>query len=609
MMIPMQPIGPEAVGSELVGPRPIGLRSPGARSIGPRPIGLAAAALILTALAVSPAGAQEAAIYSGMDRLHPVWAENGMVSAQERVAAEVGRDILARGGNAIDAGVAVAFALAVTLPRAGNLGGGGFMLVHDAESGETRAIDYREMAPSSASRDMFLDAEGNADSEKSRYSGAASGVPGTVAGMKLALDKYGSMDWAEVIAPAIRLAEGITVTPDLADSLEALRERLTHYPSAAKIFYKEDGALYRPGETLTQTDLAATLRKIAEEGPDGFYKGEVAEAIARSVTEAGGRMTVEDLAAYKAVEREPVTGTYRGAEIVSMPPPSSGGVHLIQILNALEGYPIGALGANSSETIHLMAEAMKLAYADRSEFLGDPDFVDVPVAALTSKDYAVDMRGKIRADFATPSEQIRPADLAPYESEETTHFSVIDKEGNAVSNTYTINFSYGSGLVAEGTGVLMNNEMDDFSAKPGVANAYGLIGGDANAVEPGKRPLSSMTPTIVKQDGAVWLVTGSPGGARIITTVLQVIMNMIDHDMNVAEASTAPRIHHQWLPDQLRVEEGISLDTQRALLAKGHVLSLEEVMGSTQSVSRNPETGFLLGASDPRRAGAATVGY
>ncbi|MFQ8433631.1 gamma-glutamyltransferase [Amaricoccus sp. W119] len=608
-MIPMQPIGPEAVGSELVGPRPIGLRSPGARSIGPRPIGLAAAALILTALAVSPAGAQEAAIYSGMDRLHPVWAENGMVSAQERVAAEVGRDILARGGNAIDAGVAVAFALAVTLPRAGNLGGGGFMLVHDAESGETRAIDYREMAPSSASRDMFLDAEGNADSEKSRYSGAASGVPGTVAGMKLALDKYGSMDWAEVIAPAIRLAEGITVTPDLADSLEALRERLTHYPSAAKIFYKEDGALYRPGETLTQTDLAATLRKIAEEGPDGFYKGEVAEAIARSVTEAGGRMTVEDLAAYKAVEREPVTGTYRGAEIVSMPPPSSGGVHLIQILNALEGYPIGALGANSSETIHLMAEAMKLAYADRSEFLGDPDFVDVPVAALTSKDYAVDMRGKIRADFATPSEQIRPADLAPYESEETTHFSVIDKEGNAVSNTYTINFSYGSGLVAEGTGVLMNNEMDDFSAKPGVANAYGLIGGDANAVEPGKRPLSSMTPTIVKQDGAVWLVTGSPGGARIITTVLQVIMNMIDHDMNVAEASTAPRIHHQWLPDQLRVEEGISLDTQRALLAKGHVLSLEEVMGSTQSVSRNPETGFLLGASDPRRAGAATVGY
>lgn len=474
MMIPMQPIGPEAVGSELVGPRPIGLRSISARSNGPRPIGLtAAAALVLTALAVSPAGAQEAAIYSGMDRLHPVWAENGMVSAQERVAAEVGRDILARGGNAIDAGVAVAFALAVTLPRAGNLGGGGFMLVHDAESGETRAIDYREMAPSGASRDMFLDAEGNADSEKSRYSGAASGVPGTVAGMKLALDKYGSMDWAEVIAPAIRLAEGITVTPDLADSLEAMRERLTHYPSAAKIFYKEDGALYRPGETLTQTDLAATLRKIAEEGPDGFYKGEVAEAIARSVTEAGGRMTVEDLAAYKAVEREPVTGTYRGAEIVSMPPPSSGGVHLIQILNALEGYPIGALGANSSETIHLMAEAMKLAYADRSEFLGDPDFVDVPVAALTSKDYAVDMRGKIRADFATPSEQIRPADLTPYESEETTHFSVIDKEGNAVSNTYTINFSYGSGLVAEGTGVLMNNEMDDFSAKPGVPTPTG----------------------------------------------------------------------------------------------------------------------------------------
>lgn len=599
MMIPMQPVGP----------RPIGPRSVIRRSGGPRPIGLSAAALILAALAAPSAGAQEAAIYSGMDRVHPVWAENGMVSAQERVAAEVGRDILARGGNAIDAGVAVAFALAVTLPRAGNLGGGGFMLVHDAESGETRAIDYREMAPSGASRDMFLDAEGNADSEKSRYSGAASGVPGTVAGMKLALDRYGSMDWAEVIAPAVRLAEGITVTPDLADSLEATRERLTRYPSAAKIFYKEDGGLYRPGETLAQTDLAATLRKIAEQGPDGFYKGEIAEAIARSVTEAGGQMTVEDLAAYKAVERAPVTGTYRDAEIVSMPPPSSGGVHLIQILNALEGYPIGALGSNSSETIHLMAESMKLAYADRSEFLGDPDFVEVPVAALTSKDYAADMRARIRADFATPSEQIKPADLAPYESSETTHFSIIDKDGNAVSNTYTINFSYGSGLVAEGTGVLMNNEMDDFSAKPGVPNAYGLVGGDANAVEPGKRPLSSMTPTIVKRDGAVWLVTGSPGGARIITTVLQVIMNMVDHDMNVAEASTAPRIHHQWLPDELRIEEGISLDTQRALRAKGHVLSLEEVMGSTQSVTRDPETGFLLGASDPRRAGAATVGY
>ncbi len=567
-------------------------------------------AFALATVSALPSGAQEAAIYSGMDRVHPVWAENGMVAAQERIAAEVGRDILAAGGNAIDAGVAVAFALAVTLPRAGNIGGGGFMLVHDAKTGETHAIDYREMAPAGASRDMFLDAEGNADSELSRFSGAASGVPGTVAGMKLVLDQYGSMPWADVIAPSIRLAEeGITVTPDLADSLEAMKERLTKYPSAAKIFYKEGGELYRPGDTLVQADLAKTLKTIAAEGPDGFYKGPVAEAIAKSVTEAGGKMTAEDMAAYKAVSREPVRGTYRGYEVVSMPPPSSGGVHLIQILNTLEGYPIGALGQNSSETLHLMAEAMKLAYADRSEYLGDPDFVDVPVEALMSKEYAADMRDKISATFATPSEQIKPADLAPYESDQTTHYSIIDKDGNAISNTYTINFSYGSGLVAEGTGVLMNNEMDDFSAKPGVPNAYGLVGGDANAVQAGKRPLSSMTPTIVNKDGQVWLVTGSPGGARIITTVLQVVMNMIDHDMNVAEASAAPRIHHQWLPDQLRIEEGISVDTQRALQAKGHVLSLEEVMGSTQSVMRDPETGFLLGASDPRRAGAATVGY
>lgn len=568
--------------------------------------GLAIAGLLLA----GPAGAQQATIFSDMDRIHPVWAENGMVSAQERLAAEIGRDIMAKGGNAVDAGVAVAFALAVTLPRAGNLGGGGFMLVHDAETGRTQAIDYRELAPSGASRDMFLDDKGEADSDKSLYTGAASGVPGTVAGMRMALDTYGSMPWADVIAPAIRLAEeGIIVTPDLADSLEAEREALMKHPSTAKIFFKEGGAGYRPGERLVQADLAATLKKVAAEGPDGFYKGAVAENIARAVQAAGGPMTVEDLAAYKPVLREPVRGSYRGYEIVSMPPPSSGGVHLIQILNTLEGYPIGALGHNTAETIHLMAEAMKLAYADRSEYLGDPDFVDVPVAALTSKDYAAELRGKISAEYATPSAMIGPGDLAPYESDQTTHFSVVDKAGNAVSNTYTINLNYGSGLVAEGTGVLMNNEMDDFSAKPGVPNAFGLVGGDANAVQPGKRPLSSMTPTIVLKDGETWLVTGSPGGARIITTVLQVVMNMIDHGMNVAEASTAPRVHHQWLPDELRIEEGISRDTLRLLAAKGHTISEKPVMGSTQSIMRDPASGALLGASDPRRPDAATLGY
>lgn len=568
--------------------------------------GLAIAGLLLA----GPAGAQQATIFSEMDRIHPVWAENGMVSAQERLAAEIGRDIMAKGGNAVDAGVAVAFALAVTLPRAGNLGGGGFMLVHDAETGRTQAIDYRELAPSGASRDMFLDDKGEADSDKSLYTGAASGVPGTVAGMRMALDTYGSMPWADVIAPAIRLAEeGIIVTPDLADSLEAEREALMKHPSTAKIFFKEGGAGYRPGERLVQADLAATLKKVAAEGPDGFYKGAVAENIARAVQATGGPMTVEDLAAYKPVLREPVRGSYRGYEIVSMPPPSSGGVHLIQILNTLEGYPIGALGHNTAETIHLMAEAMKLAYADRSEYLGDPDFVDVPVAALTSKDYAAELRGKISAEYATPSAMIGPGDLAPYESDQTTHFSVVDKAGNAVSNTYTINLNYGSGLVAEGTGVLMNNEMDDFSAKPGVPNAFGLVGGDANAVQPGKRPLSSMTPTIVLKDGETWLVTGSPGGARIITTVLQVILNTIDHGMNVAEASTAPRVHHQWLPDELRIEEGISRDTLRLLAAKGHTISEKPVMGSTQSIMRDPASGALLGASDPRRPDAATLGY
>ena len=569
-----------------------------------------AGASIAALVSVSAALADGGAIFDPMDRIHPVWAANGMVSAQESLAAAIGRDIMERGGNAVDAGVAVAFALAVTLPRAGNIGGGGFMLVHDAKTGQTHAIDYREMAPGGAARDMFLDAKGDPDSDKSLYSGAASGVPGTVAGMRLALEKYGTMKWEDVIAPAIRLAEeGITVTPELADSIEAERKYLTKYPATMKIFFKEGGESYRPGDRLVQADLAKTLKKIAAEGPDGFYKGEVAEAISRAVQADGGLITPADMAAYKVVERAPVKGSYRGYEIVSMPPPSSGGVHLIQILNALEGYPIAALGQNSAETIHLMAETMKLAYADRSEYLGDPDFVDVPVAALTSKAYAADMRAKISADFARPAAQIAPANLAPYESDQTTHFSVVDKDGNAVSNTYTINFNYGSGLVADGTGVLMNNEMDDFSAKPGTPNGFGLIGGDANAIQAGKRPLSSMTPTIVLKDDKVWLVTGSPGGARIITTVLQVVMNMIDHGMNVAEASTAPRVHHQWLPDELRVEEGISLDTVRLLQAKGHTIALKDAMGSTQSIMRDPATGALYGASDPRRPDAATLGY
>ncbi len=564
----------------------------------------------MLALAPVTGLSQEAAIYSGMDRIHPAWAQNGMVVAQEEIAAEVGRDILKAGGNAADAGVAVAFALAVTLPRAGNLGGGGFMMVHDAKTGETKAIDYREMAPMSADRDMFLNEAGEADTERSRFTGLATGVPGTVAGMQMVLDQYGTMSIADVLQPAIGLArDGIVVTADLADSLKGLEKRLKKWPASAAIFYKDGGAFFEPGDRLVQTDLAATLQRIADEGPDGFYKGQTAQSIVDAVQASGGRISMEDMAGYKALSRDPVRGTYRGYEIVSMPPPSSGGIHIIQILNTLEEYPIGFLGQNSAETIHLMAEAMKRAYADRSEYLGDPDFYDVPQAQLISKAYAADIRKGISLSRATPSDQIKPADLTPYESDQTTHYSIVDKDGNAVSNTYTINFSYGSGMVADGTGVLMNNEMDDFAAKPGVMNAYGLIGGDANAVQPGKRPLSSMSPTLVMKDGKVFMVTGSPGGSRIITTVIQIIMNVIDHGMNVAEATIAPRIHHQWLPEVLRVEEGLSRDTVAAIEAKGHVVEVMETMGSAQSIVVDAQDGLLLGGADTRQTSSAARGY
>ena len=478
--------------------------------------------------------------------------------------------MLEQGGNAVDAAVSVAFALAVTLPSAGNLGGGGFMLVHDAASGETVAIDYREKAGSKAFRDMFLDQAGNADPDKSRESGLAVGVPGTVAGMALALERYGTLTLGQALAPAIRLAEqGITVSPELAASLEDSAERLQRWPAAAKIFYRPDRTAFATGETLVQKDLGGTLRAIAEQGPGGFYEGAVARAIVAAVAKAGGHLTVDDLKAYQAVVRAPVVGSYRGYDVFSMPPPSSGGVHIIQILNTLEDVPIGRLGHNGARTIHMMAEAMKYAYADRSAYLGDPDFVDVPVEALTAKAYARAILAGINREHATPATAIRPGDLTRYESPDTTHFAVVDGAGNAVANTYTLNFGYGLGLVADGTGVLLNNELDDFSAKPGVANAYGLIGGAANAVEPGKRPLSSMSPTIVLKDGKPFLVTGSPGGSRIITTTLQLIMNVIDHGMNLAEATYAPRIHHQWLPDELRAERGLSPDTIRPARADG----------------------------------------
>jgi gamma-glutamyltranspeptidase/glutathione hydrolase len=565
-------------------------------------------ALLLLLPATASAQGDMAAIYSGMDRMHPVFAQHGMVVTQEERATLTGVEVLREGGNAVDAAVTIAFTLAVTLPRAGNLGGGGFMIVHDAKAGETVAIDYREKAPAAAFRDMFLDAEGEADPQKSRYSGLAVGVPGTVAGMALALERYGTISLADALAPAIRLAEGgIAVSADMSDSLKAMAERLQAWPSSERIFYKEGGAPYEPGVTLVQEDLAGSLRLIAEQGPDAIYGGPIGEKIVAEAGRAGGVMTLDDLRAYEAIVREPVRGTYRDHEIVSMPPPSSGGVHIIQILNTLESHPISELGANSAATIHLMAEAMKHAYADRSEYLGDPDFVDVPVEALVSKGYAKAIRARIDTRRATPATEIGPGELAPYESLQTTHFSIVDDEGNAVANTYTINFSYGTGLVADGTGILLNNELDDFSAKPGVPNAYGLIGGEANAVEPNKRPLSSMSPTIVLKDGAAILVTGTPGGSRIITTTLQVIMNVVDHGMNVAEATFAPRIHHQWLPDELRIEEGLSPDTIGLLEGLGHEVVLKEAMGSTQSIMVTEEG--LYGSSDPRTPGGLAAGY
>jgi len=568
-----------------------------------------AMATSLAGLAV-PTFAQDATVFSYMDRVHPIYATHGMVASAEGVASQVGLDILKKGGNAIDAGVAVALALAVTLPEAGNLGGGGFMMIHDAKTGETKAIDYREMAPAAATRDMYLDKDGNANSDLSQYNGLAVGVPGTVAGMQMALEKYGTMSLAEVLQPAIKLArDGIVVTTGLSDSLIDSQNELKMWPSTVKVFFKPDGTPIAAGEVLKQPELAHTLQLIADKGVDGFYKGETAEKIAAAVQAAGGNMTVEDLANYKPVLRDPVHGTYRGYEIVSMPPPSSGGVHIIQILNILEGYPIGFLGHNSAATIHLMAEAMKYAYADRSQYLGDSDFVHVPVKELISKEYAASIREQISRTAVRPSADIKPGDLAPYESNQTTHFSIVDKDGNAVSNTYTLNFPYGAGLVADGTGVFMNNEMDDFSAKPGVPNGYGLIGGDANAIQAGKRPLSSMSPTMVMKDGKVFLVTGSPGGARIITTVLQVIMNVIDHGMNIEEATIAPRIHHQWLPDTLRIEDGLSPDTTAILEGEGYKVSEQEVMGSAQSIMVDSAHGYLFGASDPRYVGAEAVGY
>jgi gamma-glutamyltranspeptidase/glutathione hydrolase len=531
-----------------------------------------------------------------------------MVVAQEARAARIGVEILEKGGNAIDAAVAVGFAMAVTHPQAGNIGGGGFMLIHLAGRNEDIAIDYRETAPQATTRDVFLDEKGEADPRKSRDSGLGIGVPGTVAGLALALERYGSgrFGLADLIAPALAAARnGIVVEDDLADALPRAQPRLVRWPSTAKIFLNPDGVVLNPGQSLVQADLAASLAAIAHDGPRAFYEGPIAEKIVAAVQRAGGRMTLDDLKNYRPVLRTPVRGTYRGYDIVSMPPPSSGGVHLIEMLNVLEGFV-----PHESDVftwLHLMIETMKRAYADRAEFLGDPDTVEVPVERLTSKSYATELRRSIDRGRATPSREIRAGAPVAHEGANTTHYSIVDAAGNAVANTYTLNLNFGVGLVADGTGILLNDELDDFAAKPGAPNAYGLVGGDANAPGPGKRPLSSMTPTIVLKDGRPFLVTGSPGGSLIITTVLQVILNTIDFLHNIASAVADPRIHHQWLPDEVAVEPEIDAEVISRLQSMGHKVVPRRRWGSANSIMVTPDG--LAGAADPRTRGALAVGY
>ena len=563
--------------------------------------------LPITADAKDTAGAKALTDYGSVH--HPVLSKGGMVSAQDRLAAEVGRDILERGGNAIDAAVATGFALAVTHPDAGNLGGGGFMLISLAKTGEVIAIDFREMAPAGASRDMYLGSDGEVDNQLAQYSHLSAGVPGTVMGMLDALETYGTMTRRQVMGPAIRLAsKGFIMSPVLAESLESHREQLSADPSSIDYFLGR-----KAGARFVQNDLAASLRRIRDKGSDGFYKGKTADLIVAEMETGGGVITHDDLAEYKTVTRKPVKGVYKGYDIYAMSPPSSGGVHIVQMLNILSGYDLQTDGHNSADYLHKLIESMRRAYADRSKYLGDPDFVDVPTRELMEMDYADDLRSDIDLSKASKSSDILPGALLPYESVNTTHYSVIDKNGNAVAVTYTLNFSYGSGHSVDGAGFILNNEMDDFSAKPGSPNGYGLIGGRANAIEPHKRPLSSMTPMIAKKDGQVAFATGSPGGSTIITSVLQLALNVMEWDMNIAEATHRPRMHHQWLPDIVITEPGISKDTLKALEAMGHNLPKDEAGGFAHTVLGRVNTvgqsgSYSLGAADPRGPKSAAIG-
>jgi gamma-glutamyltranspeptidase/glutathione hydrolase len=535
--------------------------------------------------------------------------KKGMVVSADEFASRVGIEILKKGGNAVDAAVAVGFTLAVTFPQAGNIGGGGFMVIRMAD-GRTTTIDYRERAPAASHRDMYLDEEGNLVSEKSETGHLSVGVPGSVAGLLYALEKYGTRKRDQVIQPAIDFAErGFPVSYRFAGAMKEELEKLSTYPATMKIFTKS-GAAYEEGDMLVQTDLASTLKRIKQQGRDGFYKGRTADLIVREMKRGGGLITLEDLESYQPVERPPVMGTYRGNEIVSMGPPSSGGVALVQLLNLMEGYDVGATGFGSSRTISLLAEAMKLVYADRAHYLGDSDFYPVPIEKLISKEYAAERRNLIDTTRATPSSQISQGSFEIREGSETTHYSIVDRWGNAVSVTTTINSWFGSFVVVDGAGFLLNNEMDDFSAKPGAPNMYGLLGGEANAIEPGKRMLSAMTPTIVLKDQKPWMLIGSPGGSTIITTVLQVIMNVVDYGMPIQEAIDAPRIHHQWYPDTLLYEKrGMVMDVLENLQRRGYALKERNgYQGRAEGIIIDRDEGVYWGATDPRGYGSA-IGY
>ncbi|CNG90100.1 gamma-glutamyltranspeptidase [Yersinia kristensenii] len=578
----------------------------------------------LAALALLVSGALHAASTPAVE------AKNGMVVTSQYLASQVGTDILKMGGNAIDAAVAVGYAQAVVNPCCGNIGGGGFMTIHLADGTDT-FINFRETAPAAASADMYLDKEGKVTKDASLYGYLAAGVPGTVLGMDSAQKKYGKLTRQQVMAPAIKLArEGFVLTRADTDILDTTVKHFRQDPESARIFLRKDGEALQPGDRLIQADLADTLTAISEKGPDAFYQGKIPQAVEAAAKKGGGILTAADFANYKITETAPITCSYRGYKFVSSPPPSSGGVTLCETLNVLEGYDLKSMGFNSAAYIHTLTEAMRHAYMDRNTFLGDPEFVKNPTDRLLSKSYAADIRKQIVANQATPSVEVQPG-MQPHEKPETTHYSIVDHDGNAVSTTYTVNGRFGAVVIAPGTGFFLNDEMDDFTVKVGEQNLYGLVQGATNSIAPGKRPLSSMSPTLVTKDGKTFMVLGSPGGSRIITITLQTALNVIDHGMAPQEAVDAPRIHHQWLPDEVYYEQrGVSADSLNLLKNMGYKMVEQNPWGAAElilvglagvegvsptnsgndsAVSGKVREGYLYGANDVRRPAGAAIGY